>query len=177
MSIFKVRHRWTGIVLILAGVYIAILGLDHPIGIILAAVGLTGLHHEQGQKGGTLSQLGLIIAYLGTFVYGIVAILLLLPASASQPLVNIIQSAAFFSGCALVLGYILFGVAERMAGVFNGNNGIVLACGALLTILIGSWGAMLLGFGMIWLGYSLYMDNKINRPVVQPAASTKGAKN
>ncbi|MDR3573789.1 MAG: hypothetical protein P4L50_08005 [Anaerolineaceae bacterium] len=178
MNIFKYLHRWTGIALILAGIYIALIGRIDPIGAIVALIGLTGLHIEQGEKGGTLSLMGWIIAILGTLIYATVAILVLFPAASSQPLARIIQSAAFFAGITLTLGYILLGVAEKMAAVYNGNNGVVLAFGALLSLLIGSWGALLLGFGMIWLGYSLYQDKRITQPVVsQPKVSKKGTKN
>jgi hypothetical protein len=161
MKLFENLYRWTGIALILAGIYIALFGLDHPISVILAAIGLAGLHIEQGHKAGKLSLWGLIIAILGTVIYLIVATLDLFPASASAPLSMIVKSGAYIAGITLVLGYIFLGVAVKLAGVYNGNNGVVLAFGALLTILIGSWGALLLGFGMIWLGVSLYMDKKI----------------
>ena len=176
MNLFKYLHRWTGIALILAGIYVALIGRVDPIGAVLALIGLTGLHIEQGEKAGQMSLLALIIAILGTLIYLAVAILLLFPA-ASQPLASLIQSAAFFAGITLTLGYILLGVAEKMAGVYNGNNGVVLAFGALLAILIGSWGALLLGFGMIWLGYSLYLDKRITQLAVRPAVSKKETKN
>ena len=173
MKFFNDLNRWSGITLMLAGIYIAMFGLDHPIGIILAAIGLAGLHFEQGQEAGKLSLLGLIITIVGSGIYLIVTILVLFPVSASQPLVMIVKSCAFFAGITLVLGYILLGVAEKMAGVYNGNNGIVLAIGAFLTILFGSWGAILLGFGMVWLGYSLYSDNRINQEMIQRSGSIK----
>jgi hypothetical protein len=173
MKFFKNLNLWSGAALILAGIYIALMGLGHPIGVVLAAVGLTGLHIEQGDKAGKLSLWGLIIAILGSFMYVIVSILVLFPASASQTLAAIVKYGAFFSGITLVLGYILLGVAEKMAGVYNGNNGVVLAFGALLTILIGPWGALLLGFGMIWLGYSLYMNKRITQAIIQPKISKK----
>jgi hypothetical protein len=176
MKAFENLHRWTGIALILAGIYIALFGLSHPVGVILAAVGLAGLHIEQGQKAGKLSLWGLIIAIFGTVIYVGVAILDLFPASAGAPLFMIAKSAAFIAGITLVLGYIFLGVAEKLASVYNGNNGVVLAFGAVLTILIGSWGALLLGFGMIWLGVSLYMDKRINQEIVHKNDSIKRIK-
>jgi hypothetical protein len=176
MDLFKYRYRWTGMALILAGIYVALIGRLDPLGAVLALIGLTGLHLEQGQKAGNMSLGGLIIAALGTLIYLAVGILLLFPISANPSVARIIQSAAFFSGITLTLGYILIGVAEKMAGVYNGNNGVVLAFGALLAILIGSWGALLLAFAMVWLGYSLFLDKKNNPDAAQPVVSKKSAK-
>jgi hypothetical protein len=174
MNLFKYRHRWTGIALIGAGIYIALFGLAHPIGVILAAVGLTGLHIEQGPRAGKLSLWGLIIAILGTVICVVVTILQLLPASANPFLAIVVKSGLLIASIPLVLGYILFGVAEKLAGVYNGNNGVILAFGAVLTVIAGSWGALLLGFGMIWLGVSLYTDMRINQEIIHKNVAKKG---
>jgi hypothetical protein len=173
MNLIKYRHRWTGIALIGAGIYIALFGLLHPIGVILAAVGLAGFHVEQGPKAGKLSLWGLIVAILGTIICVAVTILQLLPASANPSLAIIMKPGLLSASILLVLGYILFGVAEKLAGVYNGNNGVILAFGAVLTVIAGSWGSLLLGFGMIWLGVSLYTDMRINQPIIQKNVTKK----
>jgi len=176
MSLFKYVHRWSGLALILAGAYIALIGRINPIGAVLALIGLSGLQIEQGQNGGTLSLAGWILVILGTLVYAAVGIFLLFFTPTGQSIARAIQSADYFAGFALTLGYIFMGVAEKMAGVFNGNNGVVLAFGALLALLIGEWGALLLGFGMVWLGYSLFTDKRIAVQANPPVASKKKTK-
>jgi len=178
--------RWTGTALILAGINYALTGLPdplrpltsgnglsgiiwlvYPIAVILALVGFAGLHFAQAEKAGKLSWWGLSFIAIGALMSVVMAVL---NHFIALPVAYYVNLAAAVS---LALGYILIGLAVKRAGVYNGNQGLLLAAAPLVMIVIGNLWVNLLGFGMIALGYSLFMDKRIARPLTDPTGSNE----
>jgi hypothetical protein len=155
----------------------------------LFLLGLPGLYSAQSERFGRLGLVSFLMLFFGTLFfavanyYGFIAPLLATQAPAMLNAINAYPHVAALNGLLIVSffpGFIVFGVATLRAGLLPRQVGMLLAIGSPLYLLGGAlgqlvydalWsvaivGALFLGLGLAWAGYSLW-SNKATL-VVQP---------
>jgi hypothetical protein len=156
MSILKLS-RWSGIFLILGGIYVAIFGLAHTIGLVLLLIGLIGVHIQEGDKSGKLNLWGLSLIIFGTVIVAGMDLYHLSNPNIASPSVSFQIIGYSLADLTLILGFILFGIAIARAGVYLYWSGYALGLTAALTVVSGG---LLLSVALIWLGYQVIVDKK-----------------
>lgn len=148
------------------------------LGIALVLLGLVGSYVRQYQETGSLGLAGFVLAFLGLVFFSgalLFAEAYVLPQLASNPATAslIDPMGPLFAGplgitflvigAGFTLGMFMYGLATWMAGVFPRWSGLFLIAGAPLVsftpplpLLAAQIGAVLLGIGSIWIGYSLW---------------------
>ena len=151
-------------------------------------LGLPGLYAAQSERAGRLGLVSFLMVFFGTLFfavsnnYGFIAPVLAAQAPAMLDATN--ASLTALNGLWIVgffLGFIFFGIATLRARVFPRQAGILLAIGSPLQLVGGVlsqlvfealfivviFGALALGLGLAWAGYSLWSNNE--KLVLQPA--------
>ncbi len=136
--------RWTGLPLILGGLYAFAFGLPHVLGAVVILVGLIGLYALQARTIAWLGFAGLVITSIGLVCFASIEAALWL--SLDWKLRPII----WLSLGTLVLGLGLFGLATNRAGVLPRHTGSGLIFAAAL---IPVAGAFMFGIYLALLGY------------------------
>jgi hypothetical protein len=153
-------------------------------------LGLPGLYAAQSERAGRLGLVSFLMVFFGTLFfavsnnYGFIAPVLAAQAPAMLDAINAYPPVITLNGLLAVgffLGFIFFGIATLRARVLPRQAGILMIIGSPLNM-IGSalgllvseafWivailGALVLGLGLAWAGYSLSSHNE--KMVLQPA--------
>jgi hypothetical protein len=151
---------------------------------------LVGLYARQADKAGWLGLVGFLLALIGTAFVGTIffisSTILPLVAAGSPAIFDQVMTPPAFAVPVLVvgfiLGYILFGVATMRAGVFPRWSGPLLVLGVSLFMisemplfdltlshLIATFGDVIFGIGLAWMGYALWSEKR------EPDLRSKGA--
>jgi hypothetical protein len=152
-------------------------GLEHQLGvaaIVFMLFGLIGLYARQIEQSGTLGFIGFVAAFAGVFLDAYFFPLLavqapsivtdILTANVSGlPAVGLGLSVAAF-----VVGFMQFGLATMRAGVLPRGGGALLILGgplfgpgSLLPKTVQTIGPVILGLGLMWLGYAVWSDRSL----------------
>ncbi len=158
---------------------------------VFGLIGVTGVYLRQVRETGLLGIIGFLL--FGTFLLTAAAFsfveALVLPAIVADAPDVVADILAIFSGApadgslgaleglstfafgVYLLGGLLFGIAIFRARVLSRWAGILLAAGALSTLLVpllphavGRFAAVPVGLALTWLGYSLWADRR--KPVI-----------
>jgi hypothetical protein len=153
-------------------------------------LGLPGLYAAQSERAGRLGLVSFLMVFFGTLFfavsnnYGFIAPVLAAQAPAMLDAIDAYPPVITLNGLLAVgffLGFIFFGIATLRARVLPRQAGILMIIGSPLNM-IGSvlgllvseafWivailGALALGLGLAWAGYSLWSHNE--KMVLQPA--------
>lgn len=163
------------------------------LGIVVLLFGMMGAYARQAEEAGALGLVGFVMAFSGTVLFGGIILFLdglvfpvLASGTATRGLLD--MSGPLLSGPLNIvfllasldfgLGYILFGIATWMAGVFPRWAGALLVIGApflALTPPLPVYGAMvgavILGISAVWIGYELWTEGAETAPGgIRPAA-------
>ena len=153
-------------------------------------LGLPGLYAAQSERAGRLGLVGFLMLFFGTLFfavsnhYGFIAPVLAAQAPAMLDAINAYPPVIALNGLLAVgffLGFIFFGIATLRARVLPRQTGILMIIGSPLNIagavlgllvsetfwIIAILGALALGLGLAWSGYSLWSHKE--RAVLQPA--------
>ncbi len=153
-------------------------------------LGLPGLYAAQSERAGRLGLVSFLMLFFGTLFFavhnnsGFIAPVLAAQAPAMLDAINAYPPVVALNGLLAVgffLGFILFGIATLRARVLPRQTGILMAIGALLLLvgavlgqfvsealfLVAILGALALGLGLAWAGYSLWSHKE--ELVLQPA--------
>ena len=187
--------RLSGILLVLAGLLVAISWIFHPltpderamqstrwlivhglggVGVLLSVPGLVGLYIRLSDESGVLGLVGFILAVIGT---ALVAGAILFLEVATLPVIAALSNAeelfndappVFIAIFAITfitfaVGFILLGLVTLRSTLLPRWAGLLLLIGAPLfffpvppaPVIVNTIGAVLLGLGYVWLGYSL----------------------
>jgi len=153
--------------------WLAVHGLA-GIGVLIGVPALLGLYAKLGDESGRLGLAGFILATLGTTLLAgqiLFVEVITLPMIASLPDAEALfndSPPAFMALFALTfltftLGYILMGVVTVRGRILPRWAGLLLVVGAPLfvapvppaPVIVNTIGALLFGFGYVWLGYAL----------------------
>jgi hypothetical protein len=161
---------------------------------VFGLIGVTGVYLRQVRETGLLGIIGFLL--FGTFLLTAAAFsfveALVLPAIVADAPDVVADILAIFSGApadgslgaleglstfafgVYLLGGLLFGIAIFRARVLSRWAGILLAAGALSTLLVpllphavGRFAAVPVGLALTWLGYTLWADRR--KPVIDSA--------
>jgi hypothetical protein len=132
------------------------------VGLVLVAVGLTGLYAHQAEVAGPLGLVGFLVAFAGTvFFSGIFwASIFVAPALAiGAP--EFLDQGGHFPGFYVSLliyavGWLLFGVASLKARVYPRAPIIALIIGAALDLFGAPLSGLVIDAAFIWVGFSLF---------------------
>jgi len=153
-------------------------------------LGLPGLYAAQSERAGRLGLVSFLMLFFGTLFfavsnhYGFIAPVLAAQAPAMLDAINAYPPVIALNGLLAVsffLGFIFFGIATLRARVLPRQTGILMIIGSPLNIagavlglfvsetfwIIAILGALVLGLGLAWAGYSLWLHNE--KMVLQPA--------
>jgi len=153
-------------------------------------LGLPGLYAAQSERAGRFGLVSFLILFFGTLFtavshsYSLFAPVLAAQAPAMLDAINAYPPVAALNWLWIVgffLGFILFGIATLRARVLPRQAGILIAIGTPLQLVGGVLsqfvferlfivvilGALALGLGLAWAGYSLWSHNE--KMVLQPA--------
>ena len=153
-------------------------------------LGLPGLYAAQSERAGRLGLVSFLMSFFGTLFfavsnhYGFIAPVLAAQAPAMLDAINAYPPVIALNGLLAVgffLGFIFFGIATLRARVLPRQTGILMIIGSPLNIagavlglfvsetfwIIAILGALVLGLGLAWAGYSLWLHNE--KMVLQPA--------
>lgn len=153
-------------------------------------LGLPGLYGAQSERVGRLGLVSFLMLFFGTLFlavsnnYGFIAPVLAAQAPTMLDAINAYPSVATLNGLFIVgffLGFIFFGIATLRARVLPRQTGILMIIGSPLNMvgavlgllvfealwIIAILGALALGLGLAWAGYSLWSHNE--KMVLQPA--------
>lgn len=156
-------------------------GLEHTLGVLaflLTAVGLIGVTLRLMEKRRLLVLIGFLLAFTGTvlllgslFADAYVVPLIVAQApkalSAGGALANGLQATRVLPGLLDGLGFLLLGIAVLLQGGRARWAGDVLLLGAVLFALpLVPWrvtvlGAVILGLGQAWVGYTLWAERDL----------------
>lgn len=166
----------------------------------LFLVGIAGIYARQVEELGWLGLAGYVLLSLGLLVqmpFGFVeafiqpllaegepkvveGLLGLVNGSASEVSLGAIPAIWATSGLLFLLGILLFGIANLRAGILSRWASGVFAFGLLVFVPLGSLlphefqrlGAVPVGVGLAWLGYSLWSERPEPTPHSMPAIGT-----
>ena len=132
------------------------------VGLILVAVGLTGLYAHQSEVAGPLGLVGFLVAFAGTVFFSgfFWAGIFVAPALAvGAP--EFLDQGGRFPGFYLSLliyavGWLLFGVASLKARVYPRAPIIALIIGAALDLFGAPLSGLVIDAAFIWVGFSLF---------------------
>ena len=153
-------------------------------------LGLPGLYAAQSERAGRFGLVSFLMLFFGTLFfavsnnYGFIAPVLAAQAPAMLDAINAYPPVIALNGLLAVgffLGFIFFGIATLRARVLPRQTGILMIIGSPLNIagavlgllvsetfwIIAILGALALGLGLAWSGYSLWSHKE--RAVLQPA--------
>lgn len=155
-------------------------GLEHLLGLLaflLTLLGLLGTYARLAAQRSWLALLGCLLAFLGSALWlcAIWGEISLLPSVAAQAPKLLGAGGALSSGLRVTvilasvldgLGFLLLGIAVLLLGGRARWAGDVLIIGAILLALPVAWvisvlGAVVLGLGQIWLGYTLWSGQEV----------------
>ena len=156
---------------------------------VLAPLALVSLYFRQVEESGRLGFVGFVMAYIGAVLFSSVQFdealiwrILATEAPALLDLTGPMFTSPGFStiyllmGVLYILGFVLFGIATIRGGVFPRAAAILLiigvplfAAGFLLPQLLRTFGAVLAGAGLIWMGLS--MRGEESDDVAQPMSA------
>jgi hypothetical protein len=204
--------RWSGAGTILAGVLLALFPLLHPnhdpvgyrspvwipvhamahVGLLLLLFGLVGLLARQLDRAGRLGVAGFVAAFVGTAmqISGAQVELFVFPFLGlnapqlleGEPPAGFVEM-QMLTGLAILVGFVVLGVATARAAVLPRGVGVLLAIGGAAFV-VGqalnegptpavpaafTMGAGLFGVALVWLGYALWAD-----PAREPRAVARG---
>jgi hypothetical protein len=180
--------RWSGLVAMVAGVLLLIAELlellpvfnDIPfselaltgiftfqitlylVGLILLAVGLTGLYAHQSETAGPLGLVGFLVAFVGiVFFTGFFWANLFVAPALAHGAPEFLDQGGRFPGFRLSLfiyavGWILFGLASLRARVYPRAPVIALIIGAALDLFGAPLSGLVIDAAFVWLGFSLF---------------------
>ena len=177
--------RFGGLAAILSGVFTAIGWLVpgnvlvetfNIVALGLLPLALTGIYLRQRVESGTFGLVGYIIAVFGgALVMGAAysdTYVLSLLSEAQQDNILMGSNAAVFmaSGVTILVGTVLFGIVTIIAGVFPRVAAVLIIIGTIPLSLVPLFedvpivltiGAIVLGMGLGWLGYSLWQQAEV----------------
>jgi hypothetical protein len=153
-------------------------------------LGLPGLYAAQSERAGRLGLVSFLMLFFGTLFfavsnhYGFIAPVLAAQAPAMLDAINAYPPVIALNALLAVgffLGFIFFGIAILRARVLPRQTGILMIIGSPLNIvgavlgllvsetfwIVAILGALALGFGLAWAGYSLWSHHE--KMVLQPA--------
>ena len=153
-------------------------------------LGLPGLYVAQSERAGRLGLVSFLMVFFGTLFfavsnnYGFIAPVLAAGAPAMLDAINAYPPVITLNSLLAVgffLGFIFFGIATRRARVLPPQTGILMIIGSPLDLvgavlglmvyealwIVAILGAMVLGLGLAWAGYSLWLHKE--EAVLQPA--------
>lgn len=173
-------------VLVAAGVITATTdGYRVLVAIPFYVLALMGIYAQQHEKAGVLGLVGFAVAVTGDMLNIGLRFVTVLVAPYIQQFPEAVAAAGqgpFTTAMMVtfwlyVIGYVLLGVSIAWAGVLPRIAGVLLALGAVVSFVLAALpvniGAMLVGAGMVWLGYALWMGNseRVASPVPEMAAT------
>jgi hypothetical protein len=147
------------------------------VSVLLFQLGLVGLYAHQAEQTGWLGLVGFVLAFVGSALVGSTVLMAstLLPLIAGEAPAILEQAMTppdfllpvFVLGFGL--GWTLFGIATMRAGVFPRWAGLLLILGVTLFMiseaapfeaelahLLVTFGDIIFGFGLVWLGKALW---------------------
>jgi len=153
-------------------------------------LGLPGLYAAQSERAGRLGLVSFLMLFFGTLFfavsnnYGFIAPVLAAQAPVMLDAINAYPPVIILNGLLAVgffLGFIFFGIATLRARVLPRQTGILMVIGSPLNMvgavlgllvfealwIVAILGALALGSGLAWAGYSLWSHNE--KTVLQPA--------
>jgi hypothetical protein len=153
-------------------------------------LGLPGLYVAQSERAGRLGLVSFLMLFFGTLFfavsnnYGFIAPVLAAQAPAMLDAINAYPPVVALNALLTIgffLGFIFFGIATLRARVLPRQAGILMIIGSPLNMLgavlgllvsetlwiVAILGALTLGLGLAWAGYSLWSHNE--KMVLQPA--------
>lgn len=156
-------------------------GLEHTLGVIaflLTAVGLIGVALRLGGQRRLLVLIGFLLAFTGTvlllgslfadaYVVPLIAAQAPKALAAGGALEHGLQGARILPGLLDGVGFLLVGIAVLLQGGRARWAGDVLIVGAVLfTLPLVPWGvtvlgAVVLGLGQVWVGYTLWAERDL----------------
>lgn len=163
--------RWGAICLALGGATWVVLGLLAAIGLLqaipgredvvlfvaallLSAVGLVGLHALQKDGYGRLGRVGLCIALAAVAARVSGAVVFLAGGSA-------LEWISFPGTFAMLVGFVLYGVATLRAGVLPHWYGIALVVAMPVSLPLAVYGTVLFGLILLGLGCALWLRRDV----------------
>jgi hypothetical protein len=158
-------------------------GLEHILGVmalLLTLLGLLGVYARLAAKQPRLALLGCLLAFLGSALLlgTVMGEVSLVPSVGAQAPKLLASGGALSSGLRATmilasvldgLGFLLLGIAALLLGGRARWAGDVLIIGALLLALPVAWvvtviGAVVLGLGQVWLGYTIWSGQEVPPP-------------
>ena len=155
-------------------------GLEHTLGVVallLTLLGLPGIYARLAAQRPWLALLGCLLAFLGSALWlcAVVSEVSLVPSVATHASKLLAAGGALTSGLRAILilgsvldglGFLLVGITVLLLGGRARWAGDILILGAILLALPISWvitviGAVVLGLGQIWLGYTIWSGLEI----------------
>jgi hypothetical protein len=158
----------------------SLFGLEHLLGLLaflLTLLGLLGTYARLAAQRPSLVLLGCLLVFLGSALWlcAVWSAIALLPSVAAQAPKLLGTGGALASGLRVTivlasvldgLGFLLVGIAVLLLGGRARWAGDILIIGAILFALPVAWvisilGALVLGLGQIWLGYTLWSGQEV----------------
>jgi hypothetical protein len=164
---------------------------------VFGLIGVTGMYLRQVREMGIIGLIGFLLFglfFLTTAAFSFVEALVLPAIVGKSPQVvedvlgifsgapvdgslGALEGLSTFAFAIYLLGGLVFGIALFRARVLSRWAGILLAVGAVSTLLVpllphqvGRFAAVPVGLALIWLGYSLWADGR--KPANAPASKT-----
>jgi hypothetical protein len=154
---------------------------------ILILLGLVGLYGRQAEQAGSFGLVAFLFAFVGTalavglmwvFAFVLPALAEGAPAFLDDEPPGALGVAFFVSFILFALGWLLFGVASLRARVFPRWAGVLLIVGAILGFAVDllpfelpiPLDLLVLGAGLIWMGYALWSDTTRPAARLEPVA-------
>ncbi len=158
-------------------------GLEHTLGVVallLTLLGLLGVYARLAAKQPWFALLGCLLVFLGSaLLLGmVISETSLVPSVAAQAPKLLASGGALSGGLRVImilacvldgLGFLLLGIAVLLLGGRARWAGDVLIIGAILLALPIGWvitvlGAVVLGLGQVWVGYTLWSGQEVPPP-------------
>ena len=154
---------------------------------ILVLLGLVGLYGRQAEQAGSFGLIAFVFAFVGTaLAVGLMWVFAFVVPALAEAAPTILDAdeppgtlgvAFFLSFILFALGWLLFGVASLRARVFPRWASLLLIIGTILSFVVDMLpfsipiplDLLVLGTGLIWLGYTLWSG------LTQPAATIEPA--